>query len=212
MDQSCFCLGILRCNPTFTSFYHLSTSRRWRHNRRTKTKVQKPNPWWFNGISGWYIYILYVQCNNVYIYMHIRSDYEIWQLQRDALFSFGHPGGGSLYLLLLAGMLPRGQQQIAGHKPQMERFGYFSAQCSHTWPRMLHGPRWRKRSTFIRSTAAELRIDRIILCMWFHIDWVWVWVEVFVDIRDDILHNIYDHLNYMWSLYLHVLEFRWGMT
>ena len=48
-----FLLNILWCNPIFTSFYHLSASRRWRHNRRTKTKVQKPNPRWFNGISGW---------------------------------------------------------------------------------------------------------------------------------------------------------------
>ena len=48
-----FLLNILWCNPIFTSFYHLSASRRWRHNRRTKTKVQKQNPRWFNGISGW---------------------------------------------------------------------------------------------------------------------------------------------------------------
>ena len=39
MDHSCSCLGILRCNPTFTSFCHLSASRRWRHNRRTKKQV-----------------------------------------------------------------------------------------------------------------------------------------------------------------------------
>ena len=41
MDQSCCCcLGRPRCNPTLTSFYHLSASRRWRHHRQAKTRFR----------------------------------------------------------------------------------------------------------------------------------------------------------------------------